>query len=173
MSGYDPTMEVRTRPVSVIVLSIIGLLWAAMAVLCVPLSFIQFVVPLPPPQDAIAADTRADSLLFGATVIGNVVIFFLGLLLLIGCIGSLMLKKFAWMMMVVYALLSIITGLVWTFVTFTIIMPKTNAIMQKHGLPAMDWMFYIGIAFGALALIYQISVLVFYNTPKVKRAFGK
>lgn len=173
MSGYDPTMDVRRKPVSVTVLSIIGLLWAAMAVFCTPLSLLQFMIPMPAPQDAIAADTRADGLLFGSMMIGNGVVFSLGLLLLIGSIGSLMLRKFAWMVMIVYALLSIITGLAWTYVSLTIVMPRTNAIMQKHGLPAVDVMFYIGMGIGALAFIYQISVLVFYNTRRVKQAFGK
>ena len=92
--------EERRRPLSVIVLSIIGILWAALALICVPMSFLQFMIPMPPPQDAITADTRADPLLFGATIIGNGLMFFLGLLLLIGSIGSLMLKRFGWMAMI-------------------------------------------------------------------------
>lgn len=163
------------RPTSVTVLAIIGIVLAAMGIICTPCALVPFFMTMPegaPPNpmlDFMKADTLMQGVTFAQVAIGVLT----SILLLAGSIGSLKLSRWAWSAMLVYSLLAILTSAISLIMTFLVIMPRMKEAMPD--LPEGAFMQQIagGVCGGLFGILFPIAILIFYNSAKVKSAFGR
>lgn len=171
-NAYYPP-PVNPRPTSVTVLAIIGIVWAAILLLCNSVMLIPMFVELGVP-DPVTAGIKADPVAYGwsmATVVARVV---LAIALLAGSIGALMLKPAGRAAMLFYAWaiigISLADIVMSVLVTFPIMRDALGGNPQLA--PAVMGQ-QIGIIVGiVVALAYPIVVLVFMYKPHVKAAFA-
>lgn len=159
------------RPTSVLVLSILGLILGGGSLLCAPLSIVGMVVDfgVPNPQlDAI----RGDPLLKAWNWFGIATMLVLGAWLLIGSIGSIILKRWARSAMVAYAIVQITLSIATAVFTFVVIQPRLTAAMQaQSGATPPAWTQYLQMGFIALGLCFFGSILYFFTRPSTVAAF--
>ena len=160
-------------PTSVMVVSILGIIYGAVIVLGAPCGIFLTFHPLTPNP---AADALAkDSGYVITVVISSAINFCLGLLLLASSIGSLKLKPWARLGMNVYAVVYVITNFVGTIVAFVFVMPKmadAMANMPPAAAQAAKIVALIGGVFGFLiALAIALIILVTFNRRIARDAF--
>lgn len=179
--GYVPLDYTPTRPTSVTVLSIIGIVLAVLSlVVCFPMQFASFVVPQmgseAPGMIAIKNSTPA----FAFTLANGAISILITIMLLICSIGSLKLFRWARQGMIAYAILTIITAIVGTILQFILIFPITLAPENlPPGTPAnalgmakvAAYIFTVLIV--VIVLVLPICILIFFNRPHVKDAFER
>lgn len=166
------------RPTSVTVLSIIGIILAALALLCTPFQFIGLLVDtgLPNPQvDAIKENTLILALTIGVSVIG----LLMAVVLLASSIGSLKLKPWARKGMIAYSIITIILTIVNTVVQVAVVMPEMMNSPQMAQLSDQERQMATVIGGGvglfcgiSIGTIFPIFVLIFFNRRNVKEAFA-
>jgi hypothetical protein len=171
--GYQPNYpasEPPRRPTSVTVLAIIGIILGVFSVICSPIGLIFYFVPIDPPNPLIEA-TRADPAWFGYTIGSTALGWVIGLLLLIGSIGSLMLKEWARKCMLAYAWI----GLVMVPISYAVNLLWLNEKMRAAtaGQPGAAISQMLGMILPALGLILPIFILIFMSRPHVKDAFAR
>ena len=166
-------------PVSVTVLSIIGLICSSLAML----SFIYLLaihlmgISSSPAVDAL----YRDPVFLTITIAGYGIAVPLNGLLFAASIGSLKLRLWAWRGMMVFAWVYIIQSVIGLVLNVIFIMPRTHAAIMASarpmppGAPSMDLFFRIGevlgVCMGLGFLAYPICILIFYRRPRVRDAF--
>ena len=167
--GYGYTAP-NARPTSVIVMSIIGIIFAAMRILCTPLGLVPFFTPMPP--NPVIDTFRNDPMLLAFLVIAGVLTCGLGVVLLIGCIGSLLLKRWARKLLVGYAIAQIAVEVISAVIQLAVAMPKVSAALGSGPQASQAIGGMIGGTVGGLvALVIPILLLFFMTRPDVIAAF--
>lgn len=181
---YEPQYfppQPNPRPTSVTVLSVIGIIIAALSLLCMgcSLPFIFIKMPFPNP----AADAlRTDPALMAWTVVGMLWTLGLAAMLLVCSIASLTLKPWARRGMVTFAILalvwivlSLVVGLAWGNARMEAAlaavppppnMPQGQQIQMFKMDPALSTALNL-----LLSLPYPICVWYFFTRPRVVQAF--
>lgn len=162
------------RPTSVTVLAIIGIIWGALLLLCNVFGLIGAVAlsagtVTDPGMEAL----RENKLVWMSQMVMPVIGLIIAIVLIAGSIGSLMLKAWGRLAMIVYAVVAIVVGLLNAVVTLVYIAPT-----MKQNIPAGQnaEAFAAGQTFGMycgilIVLAYPVFVLIFMNKPHVKAAF--
>lgn len=165
--GYPPP---NPRPTSVTVLAIIGIIFAALRILCTPIGLLPFLVPSAP--NPIIDIYRGDPMLMAFLVVAGVLTFLLGVVLLVGSIGALGLKRWARPLLVRYAVLQIALELLAVMLQVALVMPKVSAALGAGPTASQAMAAMIGGIFGGLlALIVPVLLLIFMTRPHVVAAF--
>jgi hypothetical protein len=158
-------MEMRRVPTSVMVVSILGILYSAMALLGVPCGILLFYLPLMPNTGLEAL--RQDGGYMAMTMISGAINFVLGGLLLASSIGSLKLRPWARMGMNVYGVVHICSTIAGSVISLVYVMPRVMAVVGKAGGPGMvggQIGGMVGAAFGMLLGIgVGVVILVVFN----------
>jgi hypothetical protein len=163
-----------SRPTSVTVLAIIGIVFGALGVLCTPFGLLPYFVDFGQPNPVVDG-IKANKLAFFWTMGSSILGILLAVILLAGSIGSLKLAAWARSVMLAYGAMAIVLTLAGAVINFTTIMPIMNESFKDMpgggGFAAMGGM--IGAVVGTLLfLIYPICVLIFFNSERVKHAFA-
>lgn len=172
---YGTPLAPPWRPTAVTVLAIVGIIFAALAILCTPISTVMLFVKLPVPSPALTAQ-RNDTALMGWMIGSAVYQLVIGLVLLIGSIGSLYMKPWARKTMVAYAFITIVAALLSTAVTLAWFMPRLERLQRQAGAPTPPA--FIAPQVGALGgflvgIIFPICVAYFFTRPEIKQAFDR
>jgi hypothetical protein len=166
-----PVGFVRKKPISVLVLSILGMIIGAFSVLCAPVSIFSMVVELgiPNPQlDAI----KQDPLLKAWYWFAIVQMLFFGIWILVASVGAVTMKRWGRSAMVLYAIVQTTLSVAGWVGNFLLFRPRIAAAMQGMGTPPPAvWQEAIGWAFGAIILIYLISVWYVFTRPHILDAY--
>ena len=161
----------RKVPTSVMVVSILGIIYGGLMVLCVPVNILLMVTPLfpSPVLDAL----RQDQTYVTVYLVNSAIGFCLGMLLLVSSIGSLKIKPWARLGMNVYAVALIVMTLVGTVITLEYVLPITKKAME--GTPAAGLGIVSGIVGAVLGLLFALAVaaviLVVFNRRVAVDAF--
>jgi hypothetical protein len=162
------------RPVSITVLSIIGLVLGGLGLLGTCWSFVATFANLNrgnPMTEALLASTFYKAYVGVAGCFGLCVTA----LLIASCIGSLKLMPWARMGMNLYAVLSIFQALVGAVITFIWIIPLMLESMPAGTPPEVRTGMRIGAYFSPCfmlaMLVYPICVLIFFNRRVAANAF--
>ena len=171
-NAYYPP-PVNPRPTSVTVLAIIGIVWAALLLLCNSIALIPMFVELGVP-DPVVAGIKADPVAYGWSVASVVARVVLAIALLTGSIGALMLKPVGRAAMLFYAWAIIAISLADVVMSVLVLFPiMRNALGGNPQLASVVMGQQIGAIVGILvAMAYPILVLVFMSKPHVKAAFA-
>lgn len=160
-----------SRPTSVLVLSIIGIVLGGGSLLCAPLSIVGLVVDFGVPNPQLDA-MRGDPLLMAWNWFGVGLLLVFGAWLLIGSIGSIVMKRWARSAMVLYAIVQVTLTIATTVLTFAVIQPRITAAMQgQSGMAPPAWTQYIQLGIAALALVYYVCLWFFFTRPGTVAAF--
>lgn len=174
---YDPihyynAVPVNPRPTSVTVLAVLGIIFAALGLICSPLSLVPYFVKIGPPNPAIDA-VRSNTALMTWIIASVVIGFLLAALLLAGSIASLKLRLAGQRAMILYAKIAIAMAILGFVVNVVWMMPAMSQGQQGVSKNAEIIGGMIGgLIGGLLALIYPICILVYMNKSHVKAAFG-
>jgi hypothetical protein len=175
-SPYQPdysTLPPTSRlPTSVKVLAIIGIIWAALLLICngIGLFGISGAIPNPLMDELRTNNPTVWASQIAIPVLGLVI----ALVLMAGSIGSLMLHNWGRVAMIVYAVIAILMGVTNAIITFVYVRPLMHQTFANQPNPeAVAMGQQIGFFCGAaLVIVYPICVLVFMNKPSVKAAFA-
>jgi hypothetical protein len=168
-------MEMKKVPTSVMVVSILGIIYGGMMVVCVPVNIVLMVTPLMPNPvlDVLRHDQTYVTLYLVTSAIG----FVMGLMLLASSIGSLKLKPWARVGMNVYAVAHVLTTMMGTAITIMYVLPRTKeALANGPGGEAAMKVGVIGGAVGAVlgvlfAMAVAVVILVVFNRRAAVDAF--
>ncbi len=173
----------QRTPTSVIVLSIIGIIWSVLVLLSLLWSIAAWFIHFGPPNPALET-LKTDPVYITVTVISTILNIAITSLLLVASIGSLRLRTGARRTMIIYAWLEIGKLILSTILSVTYIMPKMNAVMAAAippGSPgASPGMIHTmmtismigGVCFAVVFLAYPICLLYFFSRPHVIDAFN-
>jgi hypothetical protein len=174
-----PTMPYSSpppaRPTSVSVLAIIGIILAAIAVLCAPFALVPYFVKMPGPPNPLIDEVKNNSTIMAYMVFATAASWVLGVVLAAGAIGSLSLKRWARKTMLGYAWGATVLAIVGLIFSFAWMIPmaqravaNTPAASQGAAIGGV-----IGGIFGAvMGLAYPLCVLYFYTRQNVIAAFA-
>lgn len=172
-----PTVRLPPRrPTSVTVIAIIAIIWGSIAVLGTFCSLpqalgVQFGPN--PATSALAKDSAVKT--FQVTALG--LSFVLAIVELWGGIASLSLKQSGRKLLIGFAIAQLAIGLLAIPAQVLFIYPRmvhdVEAAVGANSPVAQGvrYGFFGGLAFGLLALIWPVLILVFMNRPNVKAAF--
>ncbi len=173
----SPNFGVPTnpRPTSVTVLAIIGIIWAAILLLCNGFAMIGLVMMQSGLPNPMFDEIRSNTFVWLVQIIVPVVGLINAVALMAGSIGALGLKPWGRSLMVIYAVVAIVIGLLNTVVTIVFLNPvMQRAIANDPNARAVAVGQQVGVYFGiAAVLLYPIFVLVFMNKAHVKAAFTR
>jgi hypothetical protein len=162
---------VPPRPTILTVAAIIGIAFGALGVVCTPFSAIPYFVemgPRNPVIDAIKGSTWMYAYMLASLLLG----FLFACVLLTGSIGALLLKPWARLTLMGYAIASLALGVVSTVVMALVFVPLTRELGDPAQFGAMMGG-VIGAACGlCFAVLLQGGLLFVLTRPEVKRAFG-
>jgi hypothetical protein len=159
------------RPVSVIVLSVIGILLGAGSLLCSPLTLLSLLVDFGVPNPQLDA-MKTDPLLKAWTWYGVVSLLVFGAWALIGSVGSLILKRWGRSTMVTYAIVQTTLTIAGTAVTFAVVQPRMKAALGERAAALQPaWTSYLQLGIGVALLAYFLSVWFCFTRPHVIDAF--
>jgi hypothetical protein len=172
-----PEVRLRKTPTSVLVLSIIGIVWAAIGILGGCASIVVLTVHVGPPNpilDELNHDT--------AYVVANFINLGLGvplaILLLVASIACLRLIAWARKTMIFFAWASIAQLVLGTLINIFFVYPRLFHIMDAAGpLPpgtkeAQIAGMAIGFCITLLTPIYPICIIYYFSRPKIVDAFS-
>jgi hypothetical protein len=170
-------MDMGRSPKSVVVVSILGIIFSAFGILGTPCGIYLTFHPLSANQaaEALAKDQNYITFLLSS----GAARFLLSLLLLVCSIGGLKLKRWARTGMNVYAVLYMLLALAGMVVSIVYVLPKTlEAVQTAPGMtPEMARMAgIIGIISGAVGLLFvlgvAVTILVVFNRKVAVDAFN-
>jgi hypothetical protein len=178
---YVPLDYAPPRPSSVTVISIIGIVMAALSlIICLPISIVPFFVPAMLEQNPGLAAVKKDTALFAFSLAGFGLGMVLAFVLLAGSIGSLKLMKWARPTMIAYAALSIIMTIVNIAAQFLFIFPVTLSPQNMPpGTPPNAMGMIKAITYGStffgviIILVLPVLILIFFNKRHVVDAFER
>jgi hypothetical protein len=161
---------VPRRPTSVTVVAIVGIVFGLLGVVCTPISAIPYFVDTGP--NPVMDAVKGTSWIYVYMVASLVLGFVFACVLLAGSIGALLLKPWARLVLMGYAIVSLVLGVVSAAVTLLIFVP----LMRESDNPAVFGGVVGGIA-GAfcglcVGFVLQGALLFVLTRPEVKRAFG-
>jgi hypothetical protein len=182
---YTPGQYVvpSRRPGSVTTLAIIGIILGSLGLLCCGWGIIGNLIGNTANaafagQQAAFRPTAAQN---AWNLINSVVNFLLSGMLLAGSIGSLMLARWARLLMIIYAMAAIAMALVMLVMNFAVVLPAMEDVFRQTAVPRNAS--FDPASFGRMIMIittlltflvmmiYPICVLVFYRRPNVVAAF--
>jgi len=153
-------------PASIMVVSILGIIYAAFILLALPINLLLLFHPLRP--DPIMDQLHADTGYMAVTATSYVITFCLSVLLLAGSIGSLKLKRWGRTGMNVFACGHIAVTVVGTLVAIFYTGPKVVAASESSPLaPAMKWIATFGPVCGAFFSFAIAGVILFFFNRKL------
>jgi hypothetical protein len=159
------------KPVSVLVLSIIGIVIGGFSVLCSPLSMVSMLVDFGVPNPQLDA-VKQDPLLKAWFWFAIVQMLFFGIWLLVASVGAVAMKRWGRSSMVLYAIVQTTLSVAGWVANFVLIRPRTAAAMQGMGTAATPvWQEAIGWVVGAAVLAYLISVWYVFSRPHIIDAY--
>lgn len=159
------------KPVSVIVLSIIGILIGAFSLLCAPLSIVGLVVDFGVPNPALDA-MKSDPVLMAWNWFGVASMLIFGAWVLVASIGSLILKRWGRTSMVTYAIVQTTLAVVGVVMTFVVVQPRTRAVMGSQGAAMQPtWAIFLQIGLTVAMIAYFVCIAFFFTRPAVIDAF--
>lgn len=167
MAAYPPQ-----RPVSVTVLAILGIIFGAINVLCTPFGLLPFLVDTGQPNPMIDV-FWGSPFFFGWMIFSVAASFILGVVLLLGSIGSLQLRPVARKLMLIYAVAALVMAVAGFAINVVIMLPLLEQI--DGGGPMMAGVLgglvggVVGLLFGSA---FPVAILYFYTRPNVKAAFA-
>lgn len=179
--SYVPLDYAPPRPTSVTVISIIGIVLAALSLIfCLPVSVVPFFVPKMLEQNPGLLAVKNDTVRFAFSLGSFGMNVVMALLLLIASIGSLKLMRWARQAMIAYAVLTILLTVVFVAGQMFLIFPVTLAPENMppgtppNAIGMIKAFSYGSVAFGALiALILPVFILIFFNKQHVVDAFER
>lgn len=179
--GYVPLDYAPTRPTSVTVLSIIGIVLAVLSlVVCFPLQFASFVVPQMGSESPGVLAIRNNTPAFAFTLANAAINIVITIMLLVCAIGSLKLLRWARQGMLAYSIITIIMAIVGTLGQILLIFPITLAPENlPPGTPAnalgmVKTISYVSTIFVVLIiLVLPVCILIFFRKPHVVDAFER
>ncbi len=158
-------------PTSVMVVSILGIIYGGLMLLCLPVNIIMMITPLMP--NPVLDALRHDQTYVAIYLATNAISLFLGVLLLASAIGSLKLKAWGRTGMNMYAVAHIVMAVVGTVVNVVWVFPATKKAME--GNPAGEMGLISGIAGAVLGLLFALAVaaviLIVFNRRVAVDAF--
>ncbi|MEA2708620.1 MAG: hypothetical protein QOF78_1221 [Phycisphaerales bacterium] len=165
--GYPPP---NPRPTSVTVLAIIGIIFAALRIVCVPMGLIPFFVSMA--ANPVIDAYRNDSTLMAFLVTSGILTFILAVVLLLGCIGALGLKPWARRLLVRFSIVQIAFELIVAVFQIALVIPRITADLGPGPTASQATAGTIGGILGAMfGLIVPVLLLVFMTRPHVVAAF--
>jgi hypothetical protein len=164
------------RPTAVTVLATIGLVVAALSIVCNMVSTFALAVGTSQPEsNPLHAAVRAEPTLyrwhFGATVARLA----LGLVLLVACLAALGLRKWGLRLLLAYAALSLLLALCDTFMTVKYMLPIVHRLAPTDpNVQAIASRRRIGIPLKAVFdCAYPVLLLIFMTRAHVRSAFAR
>lgn len=173
----------RERPAFLTVTSIIGIIWAALALLTILWGLTVFFLQIGPPNpklDALKHETGYLVMVFG----GGCVNTLLNFVLLVGSIGALKLKRWSRPALIAYAWTDLALGFIIGAYNLVYIVPRVFdaviAASHPRGVatpPGFDVMMrvlmYVGGAMGiVIALVMPILILTVMSRQNVRDAYA-
>ena len=159
------------RPTSVTVVAVLGILFGAWGVVCTPVGALPYFMDLPGGANPIIDMVKESTGLFSYMMAQLFVWFVMAVVLLAGSIGALMLKPWARLTLMGYAVVSLVLGVINAAVTVFLFLPMFRAADD----PAMAGGAVggmvgagCGVCFG---FIVQGALLYVLTRPDVKAAF--
>lgn len=173
--GYAPPKP--KRPTSITVIAVFAIILGAIGLCGAIMQVVQVVAGKafefggPNPVNDLM---RNDPFLSVWNIVTVVVGSILGLLLLVGGIASLSLKEWARKSLLIYAVGTIIFGLIGVVVNFAVVVPRMASLPQDRPevqltVKLMPWFAVGGLVIG---LILPVCILIFMTRPRVKAAFA-
>jgi hypothetical protein len=168
---------VKRVPSSVLVLSIIGLIWAALVLVVFALRIVTILRdsgrPMPPWQDPIYRDT----LYVTIKIVNLIVAPFFAALLLASCVGSMKLLQWARKAMLVYASAACVHIVVMGLFTYTYVIPNMSVGFYAGAPPryyatSRELLMFTTVPITLLEIAFPVCVLYFFSRPKVIDAFN-
>ena len=161
------------RPISVTVFGILNIVFAALGVLGLVITLAMFSASASSNNPVFKAMQESPAFMFWMKLTIPLGLITSGALLAAG-IGLLLLKPWARILSVVYAIYSIVFGLIGVVVNFFVLVrPMMQAAAEKQGPESAG---LVGGAIGGsvggcFGMIYPILLLIFMLRPNVKNAF--
>ena len=165
----------RNAPTSVKVIAIIGIVLGSLGILGLIWSLITIFAPLGPPNP-ILEPLRHDSVYIASTIVALIIGVPLTVLLIVACVQSLRMQRWARRAMIVYAWLAIVQCVVGTVFNGAYLIPKMLSGIPAGTSPEMRAAM-IGGAFGGacgglLSVVFPVCILYFFSRKKVVDAFN-
>lgn len=187
---FDPLLQyseppARDRPTSVTVLAVIGIILAALSVFCVGFALVSSLLNLSAGKNVFstpAAPQPYSPALATWGAISSGIGMVMTVVLLVGCIGALYLRAWAWRAVMIWSILSIVIALIQSTVQLVWANPLTLQLMKEQqpnnpalarGAAFMEGFMIGGTAFGlVLACALPICFLIFWRRDIVRDAFA-
>ncbi len=158
-------------------MAVIGIIFASLAFLCMPLSLLVYFIPLPQspqgggnPLDGI----KNDSMLFGWIIMSSLVGWLLSIFQLAGSIGALGLRQWSRQLLVGWSIISLLTSIISLVGNAIYVQPRMAEILRSSGNPASSIGEIIGLVIGIfLGIGVPAATLIVMTRPSVKDAFAR
>lgn len=169
-----PLPPPNPRPTSVTVMAIVGIIFGAIGVTCMPLAMVPYFIQLGPPNPVIDA-VKNDQVLFGWMIISLPIHFVLSIVLLPGSIGALSLKVWARKALMFWSIASLVMVVMGLTFNVLLMFPKLQQIQAQNpnrpGAAAATGM-TAGIGGAIVGMLVPILMLYYMTRPHVKQAFA-
>jgi hypothetical protein len=124
------------------------------------------------PTDPISQTLYSPGFIRTYTIAGQVVGWFVNLILLITAIAALQLKPWARLLMVRMMIVQLVILTIGVFFSLTIINPAMSKVFQQNPNLPLAPFYYISQFFAFIVgLVYPLLIIYFFTRPKVKSAF--
>ncbi len=154
------------RPVSVAIISVLGILFGAMGVLCSPFALLPYLADLGQ-QNVVIDVIKSNTVLYAWTVFSMVLGFFMSLLLLASSIGAIRMRQWGRLGMLLYAVAGLMLYVVGWIFNLTMLFPKLGDL----GDPAVMGGAIGGLVGGCLGGVVYLLIIVIFMLPGVRRAY--
>jgi len=168
------------KPTIVTVIAIFGVIFGFLGLFCcMPIHLIQIFAPEPAQWGAVTIPAPVYSSTEMALLIFSQILFFpASIALLVGSLGSWLLKPWAWWCMIAYGVLAILGNLCFNAGNIVSANAQSQVMLQAlfpgaPAAPAGPVTLVIGVITGTFCnSLFAILTLVAYSTPTVRRAFS-
>jgi hypothetical protein len=181
---YDPMIgyaqPLKDRPTSVTAMAIIGIIWAILNLLCVGYTLASTVLTMTSGRSLFGPPVKMPQWMMVIGIVACLISIGLCIMLLIGCIGSFYLRKWARSVVITWSIVTLLYITASTVYQLMIIPETMAAIRQSQpNNPALNqsqaivqWATVGGIIFGwIMHSILPVLFLILWNKPAVKEAF--
>jgi hypothetical protein len=183
---YDPTLAyaqpLKDRPTSVTVLAIIGIIWAIISILGAAYGLISSILMMSSGRTLFGPGRlNLPHSLVVVSIVQGVIGLALATTLLVSCIGALYLRRWAFRLVMTYAILTLLIATISTVLQVTWFGPETLSAMKQSqpNNPAfaqaqniVQWAMVGGACIGwVFGCALPFCFLILWNKPQVKEAF--
>jgi hypothetical protein len=166
----------RPRPTSVTVLATIGLVVAALSVVCNAVSTLALAAAAGRADaNPLAAAVRAEPALYQWHLVATIARLVLGLVLLVACLGALGMRNWGRRLMLAYAVPALLLALADTYMTVRYMVPIIERLAATDpNVQQIAARRHVGIPLKALFDgAYPVLVLIFMSRRHVRDAFAR